>query len=135
MRDHTQLEHRVGLPWTATQLTGFGVEFQQPEVAERADGGLQALAELLLAPRQEQFVPDERIQQASKPHHAGATHAAVVLEAAGDPGRGSKQVQQVVAEVALHHGAVGSKADHVAERMRRAHQHVHLLAVGDDLLR
>ena len=91
--------------------------------------------EFVLAPRQEQLLLQERIHAAPQPQHAGAAHAAVVLEAARDPRRRGEQVQHVVAEVAEQHRVVAADAEHVAERMRGAREHVDLLAVGDDLRR
>ncbi len=136
MAQRAQAEHLVGLPGGADQHARvLGAAVEQALAHEDVDGRIQPLDELLFAPADEQLLLQERIHGGAEAAHRVHRHAAVVLEAAGQPAGRGEQVQDVVAVVAQQHRGVAVDVQHVAQRVFGAGEHPDLLAVGDDLLR
>ena len=129
--DDAQAEGLVGLAHAPAQHAAVGVGLEQAQFQEHVDGLLDLGAECVGTPGQEQLVAQERIDELAQALDGAAAQAAVVEEAARDPGGGGEQVQHVVAEVREQHGLVALGHQHVAERMLDPGDPVHALAVGD----
>ena len=133
--DHAKPEHLIGLPRPALQGAGLGIERQQPQRHQRIDGGFHLPGKTCHIPRQEQLALEEGIHQPAQPHHRGTRHPPRILETAGHPRRTDKQVEHIVAEIALQHPLLALERKHIAERMAGAGKDAHVLTVGHDLHR
>src|SRR5690606_11511063 len=98
MAQGAQAEHLVRLAGVARQDAAVVIAdlLEQSLAHEHVDGAVDAAGGALLVPGQEQLALQERVDRAADAQQGVARHAPVVLEAAGDPGRGGEQVQDVV---------------------------------------